>query len=399
MRKKYTQEGPTLFDSLQEEELLASSKNWKMEYNADGLTKEVLNIKVPNLSDKFETSADRVLFVEPYENKELLKRAKISEKLRSVAESLRKQAEGISTEVHGNWTHRRQSFADNARNKKDGLIADANVFEALSVLWNANQCPRILEGIRSRGDLDVHYPTPPDANHGKWYHDEYPGLLKKATKLGLTSKEDSAEFKRMIQELRVSTITPEDKKKRELENAITAIRGWNIPGFFPTPDNIIDTMLEYASIEDGMTILEPSAGIGSIADRIIIRGYKVDITCVEVNHSLAKIIALKGHNVVQDDILSIKGATNIFDKVIMNPPFEKGQDMEHVRHCYDNFLKKGGTLVSIMSTGVMNNSTKKYVEFREWVEKEAGVFIELGQVFKDSFRSTGISVIILMIEK
>ena len=288
---------------------------------------------------------------------------------------------------------------EDARNKKDRLIADANVFEALSVLWNANQCPRILYGIRSRGDLDVYYPTPPTEEHGKWYHDEYPRILKKATKLGLTSKEDSEEFKRMIQELRVSTITPEDKKKRELENAITAIRGYDIPGFFPTPDDVIDTMLEYASIEDGMDILEPSAGIGSIADRIINSGYEVNITCVEVNHSLANIIALKGHNVVQDDILSMKGGARTYDKVIMNPPFEKGQDMDHVRHCYDNFLKKGGTLVSIMSAGVMNNSTKKYVEFREWVEKEAGVFIELGQVFKDSFRSTGTNVIILMIEK
>ena len=369
-KKKYTQEGPTLFDNIPEE----ASKN-------------------------------RASFVELDENKALIRRSMISSKLLSVATSLRKQAEGINTEVHGNWTHRRQSFADNARSKKNRLLEDANVFEALSILWNANQCPRILQGIRSRSDLDTYYPTPPSADHGKWYHEEYPMLLKKATKLGITSKEESEEFKRHIKELRVHVINPEDKKKRDIQDAITAIRGKDIPGFFPTPDDVIDTMLEYACIEENMSILEPSAGIGSIVDRIVSSGYSYHITCVEKHHSLAEILRLKGYPCHCCDILEYeppRGESGIpygFDRIVMNPPFEKGQDMEHVMYCYDYLLKKGGTLVSVMSAGVMNNSTKKYVEFREWVEKEAGVFIDLGQAFKNSFRNTGVSVVILMIEK
>ena len=43
--------------------------------------------------------------------------------------------------------------------------------------------------------------------------------------------------------------------------------------------------------------------------------------------------------------------------------------------------------------------TLKTMKPEQQKEITAGVFIELGQVFKDSFRSTGTNVIILMIEK
>src|SRR3546814_19124442 len=37
-----------------------------------------------------------------------------------------------------------------------------------------------------------------------------------------------------------------------------------------------------------------------------------------------------------------------FDAVIMNPPFDRGRDCDHVRHALA-FLKPGGVLVAIMS--------------------------------------------------
>jgi hypothetical protein len=51
----------------------------------------------------------------------------------------------------------------------------------------------------------------------------------------------------------------------------------------------------------------------------------------------------------------------------MNPPFEKGQDIEHVRHAYDQ-LKPGGRVVAIMSEGPFFRSDKKATEFRDWLE-------------------------------
>lgn len=382
-KKKHTQDGPTLFDNICDEAIQRFPETLeKLEDN--GFTKEMTNlISKESALIKERTPVDNV---------------KIIIKLRDNAASLLRQAEKINTSVNGNWTYRRQKFADNAQLKKDALIKGATVLNRLADLWEENRCPEILQGIRSRGDFDAYYPMPPDASHGKWYHEKYPILLKKATRLGLKSKEDTTLFEEYIKNLSLVEYSPEDKNKRELKEKLKEVHRMNIPGFFPTPDDVIDTMLEYASIEDGMTVLEPSAGIGSIVDRIINLGYKVDITCVERQVSLSDILYFKGFNVHCWDIMDWK-SDHLFDKVVMNPPFEKGQDIEHVRHCYDTFLKKGGTLVSVMSAGVMSNSTKKYVEFREWVEKKAGVFIDLGQAFKNSFNSTSVSVVILMIEK
>jgi hypothetical protein len=389
-KKKYTQEGPTLFDNICDEAIQRFPETLeKLEDN--GFTKEMTNL----ISKESALIKERA----PVDN------VKIIIKLRDNAASLLRQAEKINTSVNGNWTYRRQRFADNAQLKKDALVKGATVLNRLADLWEENRCPEILRGIRSRGDFDAYYPMPPDASHGKWYHENYPILLKKATRLGLKSKEDTTLFQEYIKNLSLVEYSPEDKNKRELKEKLKEVHRMNIPGFFPTPDDVIDTMLEYASIEDGMTVLEPSAGIGNIVDRIVSSGYSYHITCVERHHSLAEILRLKGYPCHCCDIFEYeppKGESGIpygFDRIVMNPPFEKGQDIEHVRHCYDTFLKKGGTLVSVMSAGVMSNSTKKYVEFREWVEKKAGVFIDLGQAFKNSFNSTSVSVVILMIEK
>ena len=40
-----------------------------------------------------------------------------------------------------------------------------------------------------------------------------------------------------------------------------------------------------------------------------------------------------------------------FDRVVMNPPFCRGRDLDHVRHAL-RFVAPGGRLVAIMSAGV-----------------------------------------------
>ncbi len=106
-------------------------------------------------------------------------RLKYINQLRKSAESLLKQSENINTEISGNWTHRRQSFADSAQRKKDKLIKTATTLNRIADLWDDDNCPAILQGIRSAGDLEAHYPRAIENNDG-WYKDEYPKILKKS---------------------------------------------------------------------------------------------------------------------------------------------------------------------------------------------------------------------------
>src|SRR5690606_5547682 len=54
------------------------------------------------------------------------------------------------------------------------------------------------------------------------------------------------------------------------------------------------------------------------------------------------------------------------DRVVMNPPFSKQQDIDHIYHAF-KFLKPGGILVSVVSESPFYRNNKKSVEFREWL--------------------------------
>lgn len=187
-------------------------------------------------------------------------------------------------------------------------------------------------------------------------------------------------------------------KEPSLESKIKAMErelvGTNIPGYFPTPKNIVDQMIELADIEPGMKVLEPSAGKGNIADALRQTGADVDV--VEPAYALRQILEAKGHNLVGTDFLEHTGE---YERIVMNPPFENGQDIDHVRHAYE-LLKPGGKLVAIMSEGSFFRSDKKAVAFREWLDEVGGISEPLPEgAFKSSERPTGVHTRIVVIEK
>ena len=83
----------------------------------------------------------------------------------------------------------------------------------------------------------------------------------------------------------------------------------------------------------------------------------------------------------------------------MNPPFENGQDMDHVRHAF-GFLKPGGRLVSVMSSGAFFRGDRKALEFRDWLASVRGKDEQLpAEAFKGAFRSTSVSTRLVIIDK
>lgn len=134
--------------------------------------------------------------------------------------------------------------------------------------------------------------------------------------------------------------------------------------YFPTPLEVAADMVASADIQEGMSVLEPSAGNGNIADKIKeITGISPDV--IEISSELQEILKAKGYNVVAYDFLDY--SEKKYDRIIMNPPFSNRMDAEHVKHAYE-LLKPNGRIVSIMGEGVFFGSDKKAVEFREWAE-------------------------------
>jgi len=182
---------------------------------------------------------------------------------------------------------------------------------------------------------------------------------------------------------------------KQLEESIRFV---DIPGFFPTPPALVSEMLRLAEIQPGMSVLEPSAGKGDIADAIKAAG--CDPLCYEINHSLGEILKAKGLKLALFDFLKVPDSSPlVYDRVLMNPPFENGQDMAHVRHAF-GFLKPGGRLVAIISASPIFRENKASTDFRAWLE---GLDFSLTEnpdgSFVGAFKSTGVKTFTLVINK
>lgn len=189
------------------------------------------------------------------------------------------------------------------------------------------------------------------------------------------------------------------KAEREafaLRQKIEALRFANIPGYFPTPRAVVARMLDLAEIEPGALVLEPSAGHGAILDEIKAAHPGARLVAFERHSGLAEIIKAKGYMVDRCDFLE-QTPDAVHDRVMMNPPFEGGQDMQHVRHAFA-FLKPGGRLVAVMSPGPFFRGDAKAREFRDWFDNMGGEREELpAGSFKES--GTGVGAVLVRIRK
>lgn len=173
-------------------------------------------------------------------------------------------------------------------------------------------------------------------------------------------------------------------------------------GYFTTPAHIVDRMIELADIHQGQHILEPSAGQGHIAEKIIPYMGNMPAFLV-ICESLAEnneILHQKGLGSCGDFFKYSEFCqdNNIrFDRIIMNPPFEKQACIDHVTAAF-NLLKPGGILVTIMSAGVLFRANKKTVEFRDNILNPHKTYLEdlPAGTFKES--GTMVNTVLLRLE-
>lgn len=193
----------------------------------------------------------------------------------------------------------------------------------------------------------------------------------------------------------IKSKTAEELQAEELKRKIEGLQFSKIPGYFPTPDAVIDRMIKLAEIEPWHIVGEPSAGHGTIADRVRPLCNRVDVC--EYNTTLAEILRLKDYWVYQGDFLEIDTGGQ-WDRVLMNPPFENGQDIEHVRHAYRFLNHNGGRLVAVMSAGTLFRTDKRTKAFKEFLERTDGEVFELPDgAFKES--GTGVKTCLVAISK
>lgn len=316
---------------------------------------------------------------------------------KNIAESLRQKADALTNQIEAkkhpaisqqNVTARRTRIAGNMWEEGERIENIQKRLYALADASESGTVPKILSGIRTKADVEtlLTYKNIPGRDRD-WSLPHYERMVKIGIKNDIdfqrakqALEELSPEKKKTIEELRIEKISQREKE----------LRLYKEKGFFVTPKNIAQDMARRADIQGGESILEPSAGLGNIADNLPKKQTKV----IEQNYERRQLLADKGYDIVGQDFLEHTGK---YDKIIMNPPFENMQDVVHIQHAYD-LLKPGGKIVSIMGESPFFRTDKKAVMFRDWLESVGGTSekLPLG-AFKES--GTGVSSRIVEITK
>lgn len=134
----------------------------------------------------------------------------------------------------------------------------------------------------------------------------------------------------------------------------------------------------------GKRILEPSAGEGALAN--VARRMGGDVVAIEAWSVNAIKLRAQGYDVIERDFLSVTPEEiGTFDAILANPPFTRNQDIQHAMHMFQ-FIRPGGALSIIMSTGWLEGKTKAHAQFKEFLATqdvavtaiEAGAFAASG---------------------
>lgn len=165
-----------------------------------------------------------------------------------------------------------------------------------------------------------------------------------------------------------------------------------VPQLFPTPPDVARRVVQLADVRPGQTVLEPSAGTGPLVRAVQDAFCGADcgrVVAVELSGGLVqRLEQLRNRTldansanfeIIGADFLEWNLASRIpgipdrlFDRIVMNPPFKDGADIQHIQHAR-RMLKSGGRLVAICANGPRQQRALQG-EAVIWEELPAGTF-------------------------
>lgn len=176
-----------------------------------------------------------------------------------------------------------------------------------------------------------------------------------------------------------------------------AINKQQIYQSFYTPPELADRMAQMAELQPGMQVLEPSCGEGALILAALRVQPKLEITAYDIQAEAVRATIQTTNSrlsVHQADFLAVEPSP-VFDRVLMNPPFTKGQDMQHVLHAWE-CLRPGGRLVAITSPAWQTLSTKAAEAFRLFASRGSVDLVPRG-TFSES--GTEVPTVLLKLDK
>lgn len=287
--------------------------------------------------------------------------------------SLIRKVNKISVTVLDNWGNGGPDFLRNiAFDKLAAVMSRAQVDEARAA-------GRIVgETLRGFGLLDSAPPTPPEPPRLPAHppeHPAHPPTLPAHPPRIPETPAPGFDFERMRETLRAG-----------------GVKVVSVPQLFPTPTPLAARMVELADIRPAHTVLEPNGGTGQLVRAIIgqVDPAEILLAVVEINPALTETLAAIHRNVIVKcaDFLQCDEESGTYDRIVMNPPFQNGEDIRHIEHAY-SLLRPGGRLVALCANGPRQRAKLQPLAL-EWEDLPPGTFKDAG---------TGVNTALLVMER
>ena len=179
----------------------------------------------------------------------------------------------------------------------------------------------------------------------------------------------------------------------------------NNPDFYPTPEKLINKMLDGLEWKMIHTILEPSAGKGNIIEALREKQkfnnkwyttIKLDIDCIESDENLRAVLKEKNIRVVHDDFLTYDTMKE-YDLIIMNPPFSNG--CKHLLKALELQQRNGGAVVCLLNAETLKNECNNERIMLNRMLREYNADIQYIQdAFADAERKTDVEVALVKVK-
>jgi hypothetical protein len=169
---------------------------------------------------------------------------------------------------------------------------------------------------------------------------------------------------------------------------------------FWTPVWLADQIVSEAGIRPGEDVCEPNAGTGRLIEAVVrVPGFldnrESSLIAYEIQPHLVDALRQKGWPrfvVWCEDWLEQCLPTHeeplLYDAIVMNPPWTKGQDIAHVTHAL-GWLKDGGRLVAVMPESIQWHRGSRAECFRSLLDIWNATLTPLPD---DTFKESGANV-------
>lgn len=304
--------------------------------------------------------------------------AQLVNRFRNWADAMQPKIDHAFRDMTQNPTPKRNREYQSRRHDGRNMERMQKALRVLADLHADESVPESLAGLRTRDEIGKLVRKYIDGSKGGYYSciesDDYAEKSPLAHTLQGMIEGNSAQRTELERVRKIGAL--------QAEIALSMI-----PGYFPTQPSVTQRMFDLGRIGSGTSYLEPSAGSGHIADAIRAEFPAANIEACEINPKLRELLTLKGYTLVADDFLEWS-TDRQYDRIIMNPPFEKQADIDHVRKAY-GLLADDGVLVSVMAPGFEFSHDRKSVEFRQWLHDVNATVEDLPD---GSFKASGTGV-------